>query len=103
MSTTPLLPDDRRSLTLRLSFMQYLVTAAFAALAIGFWIFQIAQHQRFLEMAEENLRRVMGVVRQKSAAAKPSDPEAQALLAILRANGPGEGQEGEDSERPSSS
>ncbi len=56
-----------------------------------------------LEMAEENLRRVMGVVRQKSAAAKPSDPEAQALLAILRANGPGEGQEGEDSERPSSS
>src|SRR6266545_387538 len=54
MSTTPLLPDDRRSLTLRLSFMQYLVTAAFAALAIGFWIFQIAQHQRFLEMAEEN-------------------------------------------------
>jgi penicillin-binding protein 2 len=54
MSTTPLLPDDRRSLTLRLSFMQYLVTAAFAALAIGFWIFQIAQHQKFLEMAEEN-------------------------------------------------
>ena len=59
MSTTPLLPDDRRSLTLRLSVMQYLVTAAFAALAISFWIFQIAQHERFREMAEENhLRRL---------------------------------------------
>src|SRR5512138_3423313 len=54
MSTTPLLPDDRRSLTVRLSFMQYLVTAAFAALAIGFWIFQIAQHEKFREMEEEN-------------------------------------------------
>jgi penicillin-binding protein 2 len=59
MSNTPVLPDDRRSLTLRLSSMQYLVTAAFAALAIAFWIFQIAQHDRFREMAEENhLRRL---------------------------------------------
>ena len=54
MSTTPLLPDDRRSLTLRLSVMQYVVTAAFAALAISFWVFQIAQHEKFREMAEEN-------------------------------------------------
>src|SRR4029079_3063381 len=59
MSSTPLMPDDRRSLTLRLSFMQYLVAVAFAALAIGFWIFQIAQHEKFSEMAEENhLRRL---------------------------------------------
>jgi len=54
MSTTPILPDDRRSLTLRLSVMQYIVTAAFAALAISFWVFQIAQHEKFREMAEEN-------------------------------------------------
>ncbi len=54
MSTPTLMPDDRRSLTLRLSVMQYIVTAAFAALAIGFWIFQIAQHEKFREMAEEN-------------------------------------------------
>src|SRR6266545_8355349 len=59
MSSTPLMPDDRRSLTLRLSFLQYLVAVAFAALAIGFWIFQIAQHEKFREMAEENhLRRL---------------------------------------------
>jgi penicillin-binding protein 2 len=51
---TSLMPDDRRSLTLRLSVMQYLVAAAFAALAVGFWVFQIAQHQKFLEMAENN-------------------------------------------------
>ena len=59
MSSTPLMPDDRRSLTLRLTFVQYLVAVAFAALAIGFWIFQIAQHEKFREMAEENhLRRL---------------------------------------------
>src|SRR3954465_3318154 len=54
MSSTPLMPDDRRSLTQRLTAMQYLVAGAFAALAIGFWIFQGAQHERFREMAEEN-------------------------------------------------
>lgn len=37
-----------------------------------------------LDMAEENLRRVIGVVRQQTASAAPADPEAQALLAILR-------------------
>jgi penicillin-binding protein 2 len=59
MSTTNLMPDDRRSLTLRLSVVQYLVAVLFAALAVGFWIFQIAQHQKFLETAENNrLRRL---------------------------------------------
>jgi penicillin-binding protein 2 len=59
MSSTPLMPDDRRSLTARLTVMQYLLAVAFAALAIGFWIFQIAQHEKFREMAEENhLRRL---------------------------------------------
>ena len=53
------MPDDRRSLTLRLKVLQYVVAAAFAALAIGFWIFQVAQHEKFREMAEENhLRRL---------------------------------------------
>jgi penicillin-binding protein 2 len=54
MSSTPLMPDDRRSLTARLTAMQYAVAVAFAALAIGFWIFQVAQHEKFREMAEEN-------------------------------------------------
>jgi hypothetical protein len=45
--TTNLMPDDRRSLTIRLSVLQYLVAGAFALLAVGFWIFQIAQHEKF--------------------------------------------------------
>ena len=52
--TTNLMPDDRRGLTIRLSVLQYLVAVVFAALAVGFWIFQIAQHQKFLETAENN-------------------------------------------------
>ncbi len=56
MATT-LLPDDRRSLTLRLAALQYIVAIAFAALAVGFWIFQIAQHEKFLEIAENNRTR----------------------------------------------
>ena len=49
--------DDRRSLTLRLSVLQYVVAIAFAALAVSFWIFQIAKHEQFREMAENNFRR----------------------------------------------
>jgi penicillin-binding protein 2 len=57
--TTPLMPDNRRGLTIRLTVLQYVVAGAFAALAVGFWIFQIAQHDKFLEMAENNrLRKV---------------------------------------------
>jgi len=53
------MPDDRRSLMLRLTFMQYFVALLFGALAIGFWIFQVAQYDKFRDMAEENhLRRL---------------------------------------------
>jgi penicillin-binding protein 2 len=52
MSTSSMMPDDRRSLTLRLSFMQYIVALVFAALAVAFWIFQIAQHDHFREIAD---------------------------------------------------
>src|SRR3990167_426945 len=59
MSTASMLPDDRRSLTLRLSVLQYLIAIAFAGLAVGFWIFQIAQHDKFEVMASDNhLRRL---------------------------------------------
>lgn len=49
---TPIPADDRRSLTLRLSVLQYLLAAAFAALAVGFWFFQIAQYAQFKEIAD---------------------------------------------------
>ena len=57
MSAPAMMPDDRRSLTLRLSVVQYVIAAVFAALAVGFWIFQIAQHQEFKERAENNHQR----------------------------------------------
>src|SRR5438045_7315658 len=57
MSSTPMLPDDRRSLHLRLSGLQYAIACVFAALAVGFWVFQIAQHEKFLEIAENNRTR----------------------------------------------
>jgi penicillin-binding protein 2 len=49
-----MMTEDRRSLTLRLSSLQYIVTVLFAALAVAFWFFQVAQHQKFKQMAEEN-------------------------------------------------
>jgi penicillin-binding protein 2 len=52
MDNTPMQSEDRHSLTLRLSAMQYLVAVGFAALAVAFWVFQIAQHQKFREIAE---------------------------------------------------
>ncbi len=52
--STNLMPDDRRHLALRLSALQYVIASAFALLAVGFWVFQVAQHQKFAEMAENN-------------------------------------------------
>jgi penicillin-binding protein 2 len=37
--------------------MQAIVATVFAALAVAFWVFQVAQHQKFDEMAENNHRR----------------------------------------------
>ena len=50
----PVAPDDRRSLGQRLSVIQYVVAICFSALAIAFWVFQIASHEKFREMAENN-------------------------------------------------
>src|SRR6476620_1797910 len=57
MPSPTLMPDDRRRLTLRLTVIQYIIAVLFAALAVGFWIFQIAEHEKFAEMAAENHQR----------------------------------------------
>jgi hypothetical protein len=56
MATTTLMPDDRRSLT---SGCRCCSTscACCSRAAVGFWIFQIAQHDKFLEIAENNRTR----------------------------------------------
>src|SRR5512135_192873 len=51
--------DDRRSVSLRLSAIQYVVAAIFALLAVAFWIFQVAEHSKFAEMAENNHLRTL--------------------------------------------
>jgi penicillin-binding protein 2 len=50
----PVVQDDRRSLTQRLTVIQYVVAILFSALAVAFWVFQIASHEKFREMAENN-------------------------------------------------
>jgi penicillin-binding protein 2 len=46
--------DNRRSVGLRLGALQYLIATIFLTLAVAFWVFQVAEHQRFREMAENN-------------------------------------------------
>jgi penicillin-binding protein 2 len=59
MSSQHIGTDDRRSLQVRLSVLQYGLAAVFSVLAIAFWIFQVAQHQQFKEIAESQyLQRV---------------------------------------------
>jgi penicillin-binding protein 2 len=68
MSTTGMMPDDRRTLALRLSVLQVVIAAAFGGLAVGFWVFQIVQHEEFKYRATNNhlrslaLRAPRGVV-----------------------------------------
>ena len=52
--TTPILPDDRRHLTHAAHHPAVVVAGAFILLAVGFWVFQVAQHKKFEEMAENN-------------------------------------------------
>lgn len=54
-----MLSEDRLNLPLRLRVLQWGLAAVFLALAIGFWYFQVARHQQFLEMAENNHQRAL--------------------------------------------
>ncbi len=54
-----MMSEDRRSLTVRLSWLQFIVAVLFTVLVVAFWVFQVAQHQKFAQMAAENhLRRL---------------------------------------------
>jgi penicillin-binding protein 2 len=54
MTTNTLFHDERRHLGNRLGVLQWIAIGAFSLLAAGFWVFQVAQHQKFAEMAENN-------------------------------------------------
>ena len=49
--------EDRRRLTTRLNALRVAIAAAFGLLACGFWFFQVVQHAKFKEMAENNHQR----------------------------------------------
>ena len=51
--------EERLRLALRLRWLQVTVVAAFLLLAGVFWHFQVVQHSRFREMAENNHLRTM--------------------------------------------
>ncbi len=53
------LSEDRQNLPLRLRVLQWGLAAVFLVLAIAFWYFQVARHQQFLEMAENNHQRAL--------------------------------------------
>src|SRR6188474_3271822 len=53
--------ENRRRVSERLVVLQVAVIVAFAALAVCFWVLQIAQHQKFEEMAENNHQRTLAL------------------------------------------
>ena len=51
--------EDKRRLTTRITAIQTVVLVGFALLVGSFWFFQIAQHEKFREMAENNHQRTL--------------------------------------------
>jgi penicillin-binding protein 2 len=57
--TTPI--EDRGSLTVRLVVLQVGCAVIFTILAFSFWYFQVVQHQKFKELAENNHQRTIAL------------------------------------------
>ena len=53
--------EDRRKTSVRLTVLQSGVVVVFLALAVGFWYFQIVQHAKFEELAENNHQRTLAL------------------------------------------
>src|SRR5947207_13420012 len=51
--------EDRRRIGSRLMVLQYIISAGFSALAVSFWVLQVAQHAKFEEMASNNNQRTL--------------------------------------------
>ncbi len=56
-----IVPDDRSGVNARLAAVQYGLAAAFAVLAVCFWVLQVLQHEKFLELAENNHQRTIAL------------------------------------------
>jgi penicillin-binding protein 2 len=55
------LTEDRRTIAVRLTVLQGLIALVFATLAVGFWILQVAQHDKYAELAENNNQRTLAL------------------------------------------
>lgn len=53
--------EDRRRLATRLTWLRVAVMVVFGLLAGGFWFFQVVQHTKFQEMAENNHQRTLSL------------------------------------------
>ena len=53
--------EDRRSLTVRLVVLQVGCAVVFSILACSFWYFQVVQHEKFKELAENNHQRTIAL------------------------------------------
>jgi penicillin-binding protein 2 len=51
--------EERRKAGTRLSGLQVVIVAAFAVLAVCFWVLQVVQHAKFEELAENNHQRTL--------------------------------------------
>ncbi|MEQ1910204.1 MAG: penicillin-binding protein 2, partial [Vicinamibacterales bacterium] len=51
--------EERQRFEVRLSALQYVIAGLFAVLVGSFWVLQIAQHDRYQEMAENNHQRTL--------------------------------------------
>jgi len=53
--------EDRRTVAVRLGVLQSVVALLFSALAVSFWVLQIAKHDKYAEMAENNNQRTLAL------------------------------------------
>src|SRR5262245_59589595 len=51
--------EERRRAGTRLTVLQSLVTVIFSLLAVSFWVLQVVQHAKYLELAENNHQRTL--------------------------------------------
>src|SRR5438093_6380336 len=55
------LTEDRRTVAVRLGVLQYLIALVFSVLAVSFWVLQVAQHDKYAELAENNNQRTLAL------------------------------------------
>jgi penicillin-binding protein 2 len=53
--------EERRRAGIRLTVLQYIITALFSVLAVSFWVLQVVQHAQYKELAENNHQRTLAL------------------------------------------